>query len=76
MSVLENHHCSTAFRVLRKPKFNIFSNIPHNEYRDSLRPLICSLILNTDMSHHFSILTKFNKISASDLELDIPWPLV
>lgn len=59
-SVLENHHCTTTFRILRNLDVNIFSELPSNEFRDVFRPLIYTLILNTDMTQHFAMLKEFD----------------
>ncbi|KAL9647651.1 hypothetical protein ABK040_015141 [Willaertia magna] len=56
VSVLENHHASQAFYLLRS--CNICENLTKDEYRD-FRRLVISTILSTDMAHHFEILTKF-----------------
>merc|ERR1711971_1119583 len=77
-SVLENHHCATAFQILSQPEANIFSGLERNEVLNVLRPLICSLILNTDMKNHFPLMEKFDqlietsKITANDAELALP----
>ena len=56
VSVLENHHASQAFYLLRK--YNICAGLSKDEFKE-FRRLVISTILTTDMSHHFEILTKF-----------------
>ncbi|KAG2373235.1 hypothetical protein C9374_012338 [Naegleria lovaniensis] len=56
VSILENHHASQAFYILRK--HNICSGLTKDEFRE-FRRLVINTILSTDMSHHFEILTKF-----------------
>ncbi|KAF0975625.1 hypothetical protein FDP41_005619 [Naegleria fowleri] len=56
VSVLENHHASQAFYILRK--HNICAGLTKDEFRE-FRRLVINTILSTDMSHHFEILTKF-----------------
>jgi hypothetical protein len=52
VSVLENHHASTAFSLLQDPKFNIFVNVSAKEY-PGLRKRMIKGILATDMVGHF-----------------------
>ena len=55
--VLENHHLAAAFQlILKKDQCNIMKNIPYSVYRE-VRKLIIEIVLNTDMSQHFSIMT-------------------
>lgn len=51
-AVLENHHVSAAFRLLKDDDCNILSNMSREEYRE-LRTLIIDMVLSTDMSFHF-----------------------
>ena len=55
--VLENHHLAAAFQlILKKDHCNIMKNIPYDVY-SQVRKLIINIVLNTDMSKHFSIMT-------------------
>eukprot|EP00002_Diphylleia_rotans_P027776 TRINITY_DN557_c0_g4_i2.p1 TRINITY_DN557_c0_g4~~TRINITY_DN557_c0_g4_i2.p1 ORF type:complete len:798 (+),score=147.74 TRINITY_DN557_c0_g4_i2:193-2586(+) len=66
-SVLENHHSSTAFRVIRDPRSNILDNIPKQD-RKTLRSTIIELVLATDLSQHFAIVGQFkSKLDSEDL---------
>jgi len=58
ISVLENHHCYVAFRLMKEPDCNIVENLDSETYREFRRTII-NTILATDMAHHFEILTKF-----------------
>ncbi|KAH8266587.1 hypothetical protein KR018_001834, partial [Drosophila ironensis] len=51
-AVLENHHASASFRLLREDEYNILSHLSREEFRD-LRSLIIEMILGTDMTNHF-----------------------
>ncbi|PVD38072.1 hypothetical protein C0Q70_00683 [Pomacea canaliculata] len=51
-AVLENHHISAAFRMLREDDTNIASNLSKEEYRE-FRNLVIDMVLATDMSYHF-----------------------
>jgi len=60
-SVLENHHASTTFELLSNPEINIFSNFSNADYR-TIRKLIISCILATDLSKHMEIINKVEAI--------------
>lgn len=51
-AVLENHHVSAAFRVLKEDDCNVLQNLSKEEFRE-LRTLIIDMVLATDMSYHF-----------------------
>lgn len=58
VSILENHHCSTAFSILQQEKFSIFSNFNFST-RVKFRKVVIAGILATDVKHHFPHLEKF-----------------
>ena len=51
-AVLENHHISAAFRIMKEEECNILNNLKREEYRD-FRSLVIDMVLATDMSYHF-----------------------
>ncbi|CAG5126986.1 unnamed protein product, partial [Candidula unifasciata] len=51
-AVLENHHISAAFRLVREEEHNILCNLSTEEYRE-FRTLVIDMVLATDMSFHF-----------------------
>ncbi|KAH8328351.1 hypothetical protein KR067_008400 [Drosophila pandora] len=51
-AVLENHHASATFRLLREDEYNILSHLSREEFRE-LRGLIIEMVLGTDMTNHF-----------------------
>ena len=64
-SVLENHHLASAFNVILKnnegksdkdDNSNIMQNLPFPMFRE-VRRLVIEIVLNTDMSKHFSLMT-------------------
>lgn len=56
-SVLENHHLASAFSIIVKDdSCNIMKNLPWNMYKE-VRQLIIQIVLNTDVSKHFSLMT-------------------
>lgn len=54
ISVLENHHCALAFDTISHPKCGIFDHLDLNQYK-SVRRLIISIVLATDMTCHFAL---------------------
>jgi hypothetical protein len=52
-SVLENMHCSEAFRVLRRADCAIDKGMPPEQWK-KVRTTIVQLVLATDMSYHFT----------------------
>lgn len=69
-AVLENHHISAAFRVLRDDECNVLQNLSREEYRE-LRTLVIDMVLATDMSFHFQQLKNMkNLLTLSDPQVD------
>ncbi|KAI8835262.1 hypothetical protein BJ741DRAFT_534115 [Chytriomyces cf. hyalinus JEL632] len=66
-SILENHHVSTAFRVLLQPECNFVAKLSKEEHKE-FRDTIIELVLATDLqAQHFSILSMFkNKVSLTN----------
>ncbi len=58
ISVLENHHSSFTFLLLRHPHFNILSGLSMEEFKE-IRRVVIQAILATDMAFHFDALAKF-----------------
>jgi high affinity cGMP-specific 3',5'-cyclic phosphodiesterase 9 len=50
-SVLEQHHCCVAFKLLLKSDSNILVNLDPTQYR-LLRKYVCACILATDLTSH------------------------
>ncbi|KAK5967390.1 calcium/calmodulin-dependent 3' 5'-cyclic nucleotide phosphodiesterase 1A, partial [Trichostrongylus colubriformis] len=62
-SVLENHHVSACFRLMKEDDKNIFSHLTRDEFRE-LRNMVIEIVLATDMSTHFvQIKTMKNMLS-------------
>merc|ERR1719322_391823 len=55
ISVLENHHVASAFKLLRQEGCNIFEHLTKDEWH-KLRKLTIDIVLATDMSKHTSLL--------------------
>jgi len=58
-SVLENHHASSVFKLLRDTRYNIWSNMNNKEYR-TFRALVVSFVLATDMANHASLVERIS----------------
>ncbi|CAF1346234.1 unnamed protein product [Rotaria sordida] len=58
-SVLENHHSSSIFKLLRDKNLNIWLNMNSDEYR-IFRSLVISLVLATDMANHASLIDRMS----------------
>uniref|UniRef100_A0A1I8I4F0 Phosphodiesterase n=3 Tax=Macrostomum lignano TaxID=282301 RepID=A0A1I8I4F0_9PLAT len=54
-SVLENHHCAVAFKLLQEPNSNILRQLEDGQ-RKQLRKMVIDMVLATDMSKHMSLL--------------------
>ncbi|ETN73619.1 3'5'-cyclic nucleotide phosphodiesterase [Necator americanus] len=62
-SVLENHHVSSCYRLMKDEDKNIFNHLTRDEFRD-LRNMVIEIVLATDMSTHFvQIKTMKNMLS-------------
>ena len=57
--LLENHHASSIFKLLRDKRYNIWSNMNTSEYR-TFRSLVISLVLATDMANHASLVERMS----------------
>lgn len=70
-SVLENHHVASAFAIMnRSAKYNILLSFAP-EQRNAVRANIISLVLSTDMSHHFQHIAKLNETLQDPEQLDL-----
>jgi hypothetical protein len=52
MSILENHHISLTFKLLKEKDCEIFENIGNSDMKE-IRKKMISMILCTDLSVHF-----------------------
>jgi 3'5'-cyclic nucleotide phosphodiesterase len=59
-SVLENHHCSNAFKVLLEPH-NFFVESLDKKSFNTFRAEVVDMVLATDLAQHFDLLTMFKK---------------
>lgn len=67
-SPLENMHCAVLYDILSKPEFNIFINLNDKQWRE-VRKIMITIILGTDMSHHFEQISKtqlFYEVNGAD----------
>ena len=56
-SPLENMHCTVLYEMFKNPDWNVMSVLAEAQWRES-RKIILSLILGTDMAHHFDQVSK------------------
>ncbi|XP_050459023.1 dual specificity calcium/calmodulin-dependent 3',5'-cyclic nucleotide phosphodiesterase 1-like isoform X3 [Cataglyphis hispanica] len=69
-AVLENHHISASFRILREDECNILQNLSREEFRE-FRSLVIDMVLATDMSFHFQQLKNMkNLLSLAEPSVD------
>lgn len=63
-SPLENHHISSAWRLLLRPECNFLDHVSDDVYR-GIRDMTIDLVLSTDMQHHFNIVSRFKRSALS-----------
>lgn len=54
----ENNHAAAAFHLMQKDQYNFMESFSKENMR-LFRNLIISMVLQTDMQHHFGLLTRF-----------------
>lgn len=64
ISVLENMHCALVYTLLNDPNCNIFLHLKSSEWTNC-RKLLIELIMFTDMSKHFELISRFRMRSCS-----------
>uniref|UniRef100_A0A7S4UGK2 Phosphodiesterase n=1 Tax=Guillardia theta TaxID=55529 RepID=A0A7S4UGK2_GUITH len=60
-SVLENHHCTTTFKILRRPQSNILASLDKEDFAQ-VRKAIITAILATDMKKHVELCGRMRMI--------------
>jgi len=65
VSVLENHHVATAFKLLQPQELDWTKSMKPDDYKD-FRETLVTLVLGTDMRAHFEHLTKFKSKLAGE----------
>lgn len=68
-AVLENHHISAGFRIMREEESNILSNLSKEEYRE-FRNLVIDMVLATDMSYHFQQIKNMKNLLSMPENID------
>ena len=69
-SVLENHHVSSAFKLLAKPEMNFLSGLSKADFKN-LRETVIEMVLATDLSQHFPLLNLFkNRVQCNMFDPD------
>jgi hypothetical protein len=59
--VLENHHISTAFKIMQRPNCNILESFSGGDY-SAMRKLMIDMVISTDMSKHAHFLGEFKSL--------------
>ena len=65
-SVLENHHCAIAFKLLLDPQNDVFELLSEAQYW-GVRQTIIKMILSSDLSNHFEQISKYKLLSLNDI---------
>jgi high affinity cGMP-specific 3',5'-cyclic phosphodiesterase 9 len=60
-SVLENHHCAIAFKLLLDPQNDVFELLSEAQYWN-VRQIIVKMIMSSDISNHFEQISKFGPL--------------
>ncbi|CAH1249539.1 PDE1C [Branchiostoma lanceolatum] len=68
-AVLENHHISTAFRLMEDDSLNILGNLSNDDFR-TLRTLTIDMVLATDMSFHFQQVKQIKSLLSCPESID------
>ncbi|KAM3721537.1 putative 3',5'-cyclic phosphodiesterase pde-1 [Dirofilaria immitis] len=68
-NVLENHHVSASFRLLKEEDKNIMKRLTREEFRE-LRNLLIEIVLATDMSSHFAQIKTMKSMLSSPEGID------
>jgi hypothetical protein len=71
IGVLENHHCSTAFRIMRLPGLDIFGQL-NVAQRTLARKTIISCIMATDMALHVGLVEQMAARTGQPWIIDTP----
>lgn len=69
LSVLENHHVASSFKLMKSEKKLNPLAVLTPEVQKDIRKRVCSMVLATDMSKHFGDLGKFKlKVSGENFD--------
>jgi len=67
-SILENHHCSTAFFIMQQDNIKLFKNLNNVEFTE-IRNTIIESILSTDMKNHSTLISYLKSSNIIENEL-------
>ena len=71
ISVLENHHCAKAFELFTHPNCDITHSFATDK-KKFLRKTIIALVLNTDMTQHFSLRAELDELATRVVVDSVP----
>ncbi|KAJ3415184.1 Calcium/calmodulin-dependent 3',5'-cyclic nucleotide phosphodiesterase 1B [Chytridiales sp. JEL 0842] len=66
-SILENHHLATAFSLIMEEENNFMKDFTKGEFK-ATRETVIDMVLATDLSQHFSIVSMFKSKVAQDFD--------
>jgi cAMP-specific phosphodiesterase 4 len=69
VSVLENFHIASAYKVLNMPECNILENLTPVEKKE-FRRLFVEIILSTDLTKHWDLTSRFKARVSLQLDED------
>ena len=71
-AILENFHVSSTFTLMQQPSCNILKGLGSTEYT-SMRKLMISLILATDLTQHFTTVSTFkSQVEGGSIDMKKP----
>eukprot|EP00164_Ancoracysta_twista_P001437 GFYU01001873.1.p1 GENE.GFYU01001873.1~~GFYU01001873.1.p1 ORF type:complete len:963 (-),score=196.79 GFYU01001873.1:144-3032(-) len=71
-SVLENHHLTTAFNILKQDSCNFLHRCSQEQFKE-FRSEVIELVTYTDVSLHFEIVGKFRALTAgAPIDMEAP----
>ncbi|ESN94429.1 hypothetical protein HELRODRAFT_68834, partial [Helobdella robusta] len=70
-NVLENHHVSATFRLMKEETNNILMSLTKEEFKE-FRALVIEIVLATDMSFHFQQLKNMKNLLTTPENIDKP----
>ena len=74
-SVLENHHLSSAFELMKSSERNIVTGLKTEQYRE-FRSLVIDMVLATDMSSHFTQIKNMKSLLSCPEKLVYLYPVI
>jgi hypothetical protein len=74
VSVLENHHCATAFHIMNSSRIRLLETLPLAT-RNEIRKTVVGCVLATDMALHVNIVREMSERTVDDHQWLIDSPI-